>query len=255
MLHTEIGWHEMLALLGEEMNKKYILRIPIKTLVVEDGEEVVRSYETAEVTINTMLTPMYASEAEVLSMFVDEEEYEKYYLKTREIIFNSSIRANDYLSSRLKLIGLSPEHVLLFKRELATCYAVNGMANHLYKNYGESISRSKTLGEFTVSTSVKNSTIPLRSIMESSKECTKEAKKAIDELTHLAASMGMCFDKGSWNISNRFSYRLWFHNHLPERSSQIFATTRHDFNGNKYKDGTRGINVPKSRTYYPQGTI
>lgn len=237
-----------------KMNKKYLLKIPIKTLVVENDKEKIDKSKVANVVINTMLTPMYTTESELLSLFVDEDEYDKYYLKAREIAFTSSIRAEEYLKGRLRSGTIPEETLLLLRRELSQCFGVNGLANFFFKGFGESVSRSKTLGEFSVSTTVKNNTYALRDIIDSSKDCIKDAKKSVDELKHLAASMGASFNKGACNIGNRFSYRLWFHNNLPERSTQIYASEKYGhYNGNIYKDGIRGdIYVSKSGTYYPQ---
>lgn len=236
------------------MNKKYLLKIPIKTLVKGTTGEKIDTSKTITLPINTLLTPMYTTEAELLAMFVDEEEYDKYYLKAREIAFTSSIRAEDYLKSRLKSGTIPEETLMLLRRELAQCFGVNALATFFFKGYGESVSRTKTLGEFSVSTTVKNNTYALRDIIDSSKDCLKEAKKSVEEIKHLAASMGASFNKGSCNLKSKFSYRLWFHNNLPERSTQIYASEKYGhYNGNIYKDGIRGsLYVSESGTYYPQ---
>lgn len=67
----------------------------------------------------------------------------------------------------------------------------------------------------------------------------------------------LSFNKGACNIGNRFSYRVWFHNNLPERSTQIYASEKYGhYNGNIYKGGIRSdIYVSKSGTYYPQRVI
>lgn len=237
------------------MNKKYILKIPIKDVVEGD----VKTVADVNVTLNTMLSPMYTTEAELLAFFVDEEEYEKYYLKAREIAFTSSLRADEYLKARMKLTKLLPEHALLFKRELSQCLAINGLANYFFKGYNESVSRAKTLGEFSVSTTVKNNTSALRDIISNSNDCIKDAKKAIDEISALSGSgLGVSFSKGSLNIGSRFSYRAWFHNNLPERSEKLFASDKYRHpNGNMYKDGNRGDvkpNVSDTGAYNTQRT-
>lgn len=236
------------------MNKKYLIKIPIKTLVVEDDKEKIDKSQVANIVINTMLTPMYTTESELLALFVDEEEYDKYYLKAREIAFTSSIRAEEYLKGKLTSGTIPEETLLLLRRELSQCFGVNGLANFFFKGYRESVSRSKTLGEFSVSTTVKNNTYALRDIINSSKDCIKDAKRSVEEFKHLAASMGASFNKGACNLGSRFSYRLWFHNNLPERSTQIYASEKYGhYNGNRYKDGIRSSSyVSATGTYYPQ---
>lgn len=228
------------------MNKKYLLKIPVKDLA---GEEVVKD-KVLNLSINTLLTPMYVTEGQLLSMFVEDED--RYYLKAREIAFTSSLRARDYLEYKLQSLNLPEGYTESLVRELAQCFGVNGLATALFKTFGESVSRSKTLGEFSVSTSIKHSTHALRDIMNSSRDCVDEAKKAVDELKHLAASYGRATSKASCHPSSRFSYRLWFHNNLPERSDQIYASEKYrHYDGNIYKDGIRGgTYVPNTRTPY-----
>lgn len=240
------------------MNKKYILKVPIKTVTSDNGVSKVDSSKKVDIVINTMLTPMYTTESELLTLFVDEEDYDKYYLKAREIAFTSSIRAHEYVNSKVRFLNLPPQQLILLFRELSQCFGVNGLANFFFKGFGESVSRSKTLGEFSVSTTVKNNTYALRDIINSSRDCIKDAKKALDELKHLGTSYGVAVNKGACNIGSKFSYRLWFHNNLPERSTEIYASEKYGhYNGNRYKDGIRGgvYDVSRSGTYYPQRVV
>lgn len=212
------------------MNKKLILRLPIKPEDPSDVED-----RAIKLQVNTLLDPYYISESSLLSIFVEEDEYVEYLPKTREVIFNASLRAKEFTYN--KLHGFSEEHQLMLRRELALCFAINSFAKHFYKAYSGSTSRSKSFADFSVSTTVKSSPILLEDMISSSNGCILEAKKAIQDLTEIAGSLGLSNSKGKFNVSNAFSFRLWFHNNLPQRSNDILASNKIWYNGNLYKTG------------------
>ena len=214
------------------MNKRYNIKIPIK-FEIEGVEELTKALK---INVNTMLNPFYISETSLLSLFMDEEEYEKFHPKARELIFNASLRASEFSYGKLR--GFSEEHKLLLKRELTLCLVINSFAKHFNKGFELSHQRSKSFAEFSVATTVKNSPALLEDMIKNSNSCVTEAKKAINDLSQVAASLGAMNLKGGWNISNAFTFRLWLHNNLPEKSSAIFASNKiYSQNGNLYKDG------------------
>lgn len=217
------------------MNKKYSIKIPL-TLKESRGE---LNPIHLKFNINILLNPFYISESSLISIFVGEEDFEQYYPRAREIIFNASLRASEFTYN--KLVGFSEEHKLLLRRELALCFSINSFSKHFYKGFELSNHRSKSFADFSVTTTIKNSPSILEDMIKSSNSCVIEAKKAIDDLSHLGSSLGLSNLKGSYNLSNAFSYRLWFHNNLPTKSNAIFASDKMWTQGNLYKDGVRYV--------------
>lgn len=166
------------------MNKRYNIKIPIK-FEIEGVEELTKALK---INVNTMLNPFYISETSLLSLFMDEEEYEKFHPKARELIFNASLRASEFSYGKLR--GFSEEHKLLLKRELTLCLVINSFAKHFNKGFELSHQRSKSFAEFSVSTTVKNSPALLEDMIKNSNSCVTEAKKAINDLSQVAASLG-----------------------------------------------------------------
>lgn len=214
------------------MNKKFIITIPLKN----------EKKKSIKLSVNTMLTPFYISETALLSVYMEEEEYETYREKAREIIFNASLRADEYTYN--KLGAVSDEHKLLLKRELALCFALNTFSRHFYKGFHDTLHRSKSFADFTVTTTVKNNPALLKDMIANSNDCIKEAKKAIKDISAVDLGLGRSMVKGKLNPANSFSYRLWIHNMLPEKSNALFASEKIWLNGNMYKDGVRNVSNP-----------
>lgn len=226
------------------MNKKYLISIPLL-----NSESTAKN--TLQFSVNTLLQPYYISEDSLLSFFTTEDDYIKYRPKAREIIFNASLRADTFMYNRLP--EYSEEHILLLKRELALCLALNNFATFFHKEFAESVHRSKSFAEFSVATTVKNSPEALKEIIGNSKQCIEEAKQSIIDLQTMRDSVGMLFDKGHLNFTNKFSYRAWINNNLPVRSQEILANDKIWFNGSLYKDRVSNegiIDVSDTRINY-----
>lgn len=224
------------------MNVRFLMKIPF-TVKTKKGDVLQEETKTATLSTDLLLDPYYVSESALLSMFVDESEYGKYGQKAREIAFNSSVRAWEW--TKYKLMGYPEEFKKHYVRELALCLAMNGFAKHFYQGFQESLHRSKTYAEFTVTTTVKNSPLALRGILDQSQKCIDDIKEEIEEKEDLLAGLGRDNLKGACNTANPWTWRIWFNNNLPERSKEIYASEKVWFNGNIYKDGK---GVSKSRT-------
>lgn len=221
------------------MNVRFLLKIPIKL----DGASKAPS---AVLTLDTMLDPYLISETALMAMFMNEEEYPTYGKKAREIAFNASVRAWEF--TKFKLLAMPEEHKILLTKELALCIAMSNFAKHFYRGFQDSLHRSKTYGEFSVTTTVKNNPAALQGIMKDSDKCLADIKDEIEEMETAWNGLGLSNLKGSWNPGQTWSWRLWFHNNLPERSKQIYASESvWHWNGNRYKGGT---DVSSARAYY-----
>lgn len=227
------------------MNKKYMIKIPLKH--TKDKEY---AKHNLQFSVNTMLYPYYISETSLLSMFTDIEEYPLYIERSRELIFNASLRALEFTYNKLN--SFPEEHKLILRRELALCLAINSFSNHFYKGFYDSIQRSKSFADFSVSTTVKNNPTLLNEMITNSNNCIVEAKAAIIGASHIANSLGMTSVKGVENMSNSFSYRTWIHSNLPVASSSVLGNGKIWFAGNLYKDAP---NVSNTRVGYSQRNL
>lgn len=196
--------------------------------------------ETLTLVVDTMLEPFYITEREVLSVFL--EEYSDRFVKgAREIIFYSSIKANEILE--LKLQHFDIEELKTIRRQLTLCLAIIGFGNKFNSDFIKSMSRSKTLADFTVSTTVANDSGFLNNIIKDAQTCVNDLTSLIQEINS-GDSVARLFVKGQLNTVNYDSNRLWAHRNLPSFSTETHASLKKPFNGRYYKSG--GNYVTKS---------
>lgn len=196
--------------------------------------------ETLTVVVDTLLEPFYITEREVLSVFL--EEYSDRFVKgAREIIFYSSIKANEILE--LKLQHFDIEELKTIRRQLTLCLAIIGFGNKFNSDFIKSMSRSKTLADFTVSTTVANDSGFLNNIIKDAQTCVNDLTSLIQEINS-GDSVARLFVKGQLNTVNYDSNRLWAHRDLPSFSTETHASLKKPFNGRYYKNG--GNYVTKS---------
>lgn len=196
--------------------------------------------ETLTLVADTLLEPFYITEREVLSVFL--EEYSDRFVKgAREIIFYSSIKANEILE--LKLQHFDIEELKTIRRQLTLCLAIIGFGNKFNSDFIKSMSRSKTLADFTVSTTVANDSGFLNNIIKDAQTCVNDLTSLIQEINS-GDSVARLFVKGQLNTVNYDSNRLWAHRNLPSFSTETHASLKKPFNGRYYKNG--GNYVTKS---------
>lgn len=196
--------------------------------------------ETLTLVANTLLEPFYITEREVLSVFL--EEYSDRFVKgVREIIFYSSIKANEILE--LKLQHFDIEELKTIRRQLTLCLAIIGFGNKFNSDFIKSMSRSKTLADFTVSTTVANDSGFLNNIIKDAQTCVNDLTSLIQEING-GDSVARLFVKGQLNTVNYDSNRLWAHRSLTSFSTETHASLKKPFNGRYYKNG--GNYVTKS---------
>lgn len=189
--------------------------------------------ETLTVVVDTLLEPFYITEREVLSVFL--EEYSDRFVKgVREIIFYSSIKANEILE--LKLQHFDIEELKTIRRQLTLCLAIIGFGNKFNSDFIKSMSRSKTLADFTVSTTVANDSGFLNNIIKDAQTCVNDLTSLIQEINS-GDSVARLFVKGQSNTLNYDSSRLWAHRSLTSFSTETHASLKKPFNGRYYKNG------------------
>lgn len=204
------------------MNINLQLNIPLKN-----------STDSVRVTVDSLLSPFYVTEREVLSVYL-ETYSDRFITGAREIIFYSSLKADDML--KLKFKTADYEDILLIKKQLTLCLAIIGFGNKFNSDFIKSMSRSKTLADFTVSTSVSNDTGFLTNIIKDAQACVDDLTSLLAEIDS-GASLSRTFVKGQLNKHAYTSDRLWHHRHLSVKSTETHASLKKPFNGRYYKNG------------------
>lgn len=201
------------------MNINITIKIPLLT--------------TGSVTVseNLLLEPLYITERELLSRYLTtytEEQFDS----AREIIFYNSLKADDLVGK--KLDNLSDKEKFAFKRKLTLCLSVMDFGNKFNTDYIKSLSRSKSLAEFSVSTASTNDPQFVINIIKEAKECVDNIE---DILLRSGEGLIRTFVKGALNCNNRDSDRLWHHYNLDVKSTIPYASQKKMFNGRYYKNG------------------
>lgn len=180
---------------------------------------------------NILLSPFYVTEKELLSVYLTEYTDEQLKL-AREVIFYNSIEADNLFRNVLE--SLTPQEQFALKRRFTLCMSIISFGNKFNIDYVKSISRSKTLAEFSVSTSKTNDPYFVVNIIKEAKECVDTLK---DIINRSGEGLIRTFVKGMLNSKNLDSNRLWHHFNLPFQSQEIHATKKKEFNGRYYKNG------------------
>lgn len=215
------------------MNLNIQLTIPFKN-----------SQETIKVETNTCLTPFFVTERELLNVYLQEWS-PRFEVSARELIFYASIRAEETLKLKLKFI---PEDELFsLKRQLTLCIATIAFGNKFNSDFIKSMSRSKTLADFTVSTTVSNDTGFLMNIIKDAQACVSDIESIIQELNS-GDSTARLFVKGKLNFGNYDTSRLWLHRNIEEAySRETHASKKEYVNGRLFKNGGNYRNAPTTR--------
>lgn len=199
--------------------------------------------EEVKVGVNTLLTPFYITERELLTIFL-EEYPDRFVESAREVIFYSSIRANELIELNLKLI--TEDELLTIKRQLTLCLATIYFGNKHNSDFIKSMSRSKTLADFTVSTTVSNDSGFITNILKDAQSCIDDLLSIIDEM-NTAGSFVNIFIKGELSLHGFDSSRLWHHRNLPELSTETHGSLKKEFNGRYYKNGGNYATKPRTK--------
>ena len=179
-----------------------------------------------------LLNPYYASEDEIISVFSDLTD-EKLLL-TRKLIFSNSILALNLTRTIEKLAILPVVELFALRRDLTICLTTNDLAKHLNKDLINSTQRSKSLGDFAVSTSTRGDNTVLKEVLANSSNCVLELKGLILDIESERV-LPKAFTKGILNPNSKTSSRLWWLEDLSIKISDSYATNKYMWNGEKYK--------------------
>ena len=220
------------------MNIDLKLEIPVGTSVVK-------------VKLTPLLYPFYCTEYDVID---NSEDLSVNINSIRKIIHNNSITVLNETKKLEELKILSEEDLFILRRDYTRCLSLYDYIKSSTANYVVSSSRSKNLGNFSVSTSQKMSTDSLKLSLEDNQNCIKKFKELIYELTDSLLPVAATFEKGSKNLTSHTSNRLWAESDMFPLLNDAYASTKYTFLSKRYKAANYNIfkeyYVPKSRAEY-----
>ena len=210
------------------MNIDFKLKLPL----INQGT----SEETfLTISSHLMLNPLYALESDVITPFSNLED--KDFPWIRKLLFNASLTVYRLTKPLEGLSVISTEDLFLLRRDFVICIVTNEMAKQINKDLASSISRSKSLGDFSVSTSKKGDSAILLQLVRDSSDCISEMKDIIEDLIS-SSIVPRSFVKGRYNPKTINSNRLWWHSELPEKLVDGYGSKKYYRDGNTYKAGS-----------------
>ena len=226
------------------MNIDFKLKLPLKK--IDDPSSTMNIL----VTTHLFLTPFYALESDVITPFSNVTDEHLPWI--RKILFNASLSVKR-LTKVLEVIStINNEDLFLLRRDFVICLVTNEMAKQFNKDLAASLSRSKTLGDFSVSTATKGDSSVIMQILNDSNACIAEMKQIINDLEQSTITP-TGFVKGRYNVRTHNNDRLWWHTGLSKDLVDGYASEKYFVNGSGYKAGT--FNRDKYSKYLGKSAI
>lgn len=225
------------------MNINLKLGIP---LIDESG-----SKSTLRTTASLFLYPFYATEEDIYPIFEelvkDDSEY------VRQCILNSSIHVNRLFKViELKKL-LKPSEIFSMKRDYVICTVTSTVAKKLGSDLNKKLSQSKSLGDFSVSTSYEKDSTIVSKIFSDSSKCVRELEMLIKDAESILIKPST-FSKASKSLTGYTAQpKLWWLGELEMDGYKVsdgFASYYYFYNGKKYKSGTLNVLNKKSNHVY-----
>lgn len=202
-----------------------------------------KSKEPLTIVSNTLLKPFYVTEEEILSVYLQEYKND-FVQKAREIIFYASVQSDEYFKIHLK--AKLNDELYSLKRQLAYCLAIKAFGNKYNTDFVKSMSRTKTLADFTVSTTIGNDITFLSNIVSDADACIEDIKGIVAELNSSNCLINTFIIGGdSLTALAKDPSRLWWHRGLPYSSVETHASLKTNFNGRYYKNGGNYATKPR----------
>lgn len=231
------------------MNINLKMNIP---LVNAEGEE-----QTIRLDSSLFLTPFYCIEEDILHNFPEATEEDLPLI--RRVIFNASLKVNRLTSRVEDLKLLVPKALFALRRDYVICLATSEIAKKFNTNLVKARTQSKTLGDFSVSTSQTNDNTVLSKIFADSSQCVLDIEQLLKEAEQ-DLILPVDLVKGRYNASNiQANDRLWWLKDLDGGSRVVdgYASNKFWYNGNRYKSATLNRSSLSSNTtvldYYRRG--
>lgn len=213
------------------MNINLKLSLP---LIDSDGNE-----KNIKIDSDLFLFPFYAVESDITSSFPSVREEDIKFI--RQSIHNASMQVDRNTSLIEAKQLLSTKELFSLKRDYVICLVINETAKRLNSDQVKKVSKSKSLGDFSVSTSSDaGDNLILKKVFEDSNNCIEELNKLISDAEQ-DLILPVDFIKGRSNARNfQSSGRLWWlrDDGVIFRVIDGYASTKYWFNGNRYKTGT-----------------
>lgn len=205
------------------------------------------NYPTLKVKTNLLLYPYFCTEDDVLNPFEDFNEDKNF---IRKIIFDNSIRVMNK-TKLIEKLGIVDEITLFsLRREYTICLSSHDVVKKLKADFVATLSRAKSLGDFSVRTTKKTDTIVLERILRDSRACILEYEDLIQEIES-SRVVPRTFIKGISNPGSiESSGRLWWLSEMHPNIKDAYASSKYIYNNKKYKAGNFQIKeeyVPESR--------
>lgn len=214
------------------MNIDFKLKLPLVNK--EDNNDTI----TLTVSSQLLLSPLYALEEDVISPFSNIEDSKFPWI--RKLLFNASITVYRLTKFLEKISIISQEDLFLLRRDFVICIVTNEIAKQMNKDFAASSSRSKSLGDFSVSVANKGDNTILLQIIRDSSNCIEEMKHTINGLEQTSV-LPKSFIKGRYNPKTSKSNRLWWHSELGTNLIDGYASKKYYLNDKGYKAG--GFNL------------
>lgn len=211
------------------MNIDFKLKLP---LVNKEDASITT---TLLISTQLLLSPLYALESDVISPFTNIEDDQFPWI--RKLLFNSSLTVYRLTKSLENISVISKEDLFLLRRDFVICMVTNDIAKQMNKDLAASISRSKSLGDFSVSVSNKGDNTVLLQIIRDSSACIEEMKQTINDIEQ-STILPKSFVKGRYNPRSSQSNRLWWHTELPTTLVDGYASKKYFINDRGYKAGS-----------------
>lgn len=153
-----------------------------------------------------LLSPMYATERDVLRIFMEDDDI--YKALATEIIFEASMKADSLFDGISALEGMTPQQIVMYKREYTVCYSVYMFSLSFFKDYLKSVKKSKFLSDVKVTLDIEKDPSLIKAITHDAKECAEE----LASIGHAGSGQMGSFLRGRMNTCNKRSSRHWLPN-------------------------------------------
>lgn len=188
------------------------------------------------------LEPFYCIEEDVINPFDEFTETKSVFV--RQIIHNCSITVLNKTRRLEQAKILSEEELFAIRRDYTICLATCDLTKKLRVDAPGMVSRSKALGDFSVSVNRTTSQTSLAKIYMDTQNCIKEAEQLIKDLESEKLVPAL-FVKGIKNPYNQQAIgRLWWLSEMHPKLVDGYASQRIRIGNFSYKAGNI---IPYSR--------
>ena len=194
-------------------------------------------------TASLMLYPMFCIESDVVDPYHPDaiQATESNLQFIRQIIFNSSITVLNETRTLEKLKIISDTSLFALRRDYTICLAQHAFTIQVHQDLVTSSTRSKRLGDFSVSTSKNSDPEFITKLISSSTLCIKEMKALIKAILS-ERLLPEWFIKGSSNIqSNGPSTSLWWPKEMFPYTKDAYGSWKQPWIDGMYKKATYGF--------------